>query len=119
MKEAHELLEVLNRYDTFTNYDLPVGIVEKMQALKLALECEPENYAIVRYRGIEVVYLIDEPSAASGEFEADLPIHVRQQGILHALRHILEVPELASILATAATRMRELKRLKDWRDNDH
>lgn len=54
IKEAAELLDALET-------DLQ-SVTDKAQALRLALQCEPDNCIILRLDGIEKVYTIDEPN---------------------------------------------------------
>jgi hypothetical protein len=61
MKEAAELLEELQQMETFTGNDLPSRVTEKMLALRLALECDPENAIILRWQGTERVFDLHEP----------------------------------------------------------
>jgi hypothetical protein len=108
MKEAHELLEALET-------DLP-AVADKAQALRLALQCEPDNAVIVRYNGLEHYYLIDEEtSQPTDEFECNVPLVVRIRGIHQALRCILQVPEAESILSIALFQMRRIKNLEQER----
>lgn len=72
----------------------------------------PENVVIVRWQGHEIVYALEGDNFGTGEFEGRVPAWAKAMGILHALRHILEVKELESILSIACARMRELYRLR-------
>lgn len=71
-----------------------------------------DNIVVIRYQGHEIVYSLTEPNYGTGEFEGRVPPWAKAMGILHALRHILEVKELESILSIACARMRELERLR-------
>lgn len=74
---------------------------------------EPQDdVVIVRWKGHEIVYSLTEPNADVSSFEDKVPAWAKAMGILHALRVILEVQELQSILSIACVRMRELHRLK-------
>lgn len=74
-----------------------------------------DNVVIVRYQGHEIVYSLIDPNDDVTAFEDKVPAWAKAMGILHALRYILEVPELGSILSTCCARMRELYRLRAQR----
>lgn len=76
-----------------------------------------DNVVIVRYQGHEIVYSLVDPNTDVSAFEDKVPAWAKAMGILHALRHILEVPELGSVLSVCCTRMRELYRLRAQRVN--
>ena len=79
---------------------------------------EPQdNVVIVRWQGHEIVYSLTEPNGDVSSFEDKVPAWAKAMGILHALRVILEVQELQSILSVACARMRDLYRLKGMRPN--
>ena len=61
MKEAQELIAEWDQNMGVADLDIP-AIEEKIQALRLALQCEPENCIILRLNGEEKLYTIDEPN---------------------------------------------------------
>jgi hypothetical protein len=112
MKEAVALLDILDRWETKGKKTLPIEVTDAMGLLRIALELESDECVIVRSNGLEVVYDAIDPSSTSDEFEGNMPLAIRQEGILRALRLILEVKELEPILTAACARMRELHRLR-------
>lgn len=110
--EAAALLQELRQYETFKNDDLPEHVKEKMTALHVALEAEPDRCVIVRYDGTEIYYLVEEETLEPNDWEAEVPLAIRQRGILQALRVILGVGHLESIFTVAIKKMRRLAQLE-------
>lgn len=82
---------------------------EAIQQLREAAD-DPfiDDVVIVRYQGHEIIYSLTEPNGDVSAFEDKVPAWAKAMGILHALRVILEVQELQSILYVACVRMREI-----------
>lgn len=76
-----------------------------------------ENVVIVRWQGHEIVYSLTEPNGDVSSFEDRVPAWAKAIGILHALRVILEVRELESILSVACIRMREIHKCRAFPPN--